>query len=217
MGKLVGPDGREVTSKGKPVELPGLSMQDPVTSLDLLGSVARSCYIMAQQYAAMAGPKGERQVKLLSKDVSGIASQGATVAEFASNIMAELTFTLAEAEARIAVLKGLIPEDKLQEAEKADFGVATEWENRRSLFSSRVPLIIKLKQRIGLALSEAVVGSAPTQADFDKLKADAEKAGFTTEQPTAPAPGEEAVGSPEVVTSPVAKNSDGTQTDASPD
>jgi hypothetical protein len=157
---------------------------------------------MAQQYAAMAGPKGERHVKLLSKDVSGIASQGATVAEFASNVMAELTFTLAEAEARIAVLKGLIPEDKLQEAEKADFGIATEWENRRSLFSSRVPLIIKLKQRIGLALSEAVVGSAPTQEDFDKLKADAAEAGFEVEPKKEPVQGGEAVGSPEVVTVP---------------
>lgn len=196
MAQLVGPDGKPVDSKGKPVVLPGLSISDPVMSLNLLGSVARSCYVMANQYGSVrvAGPNGERNIKIAARDIAGLTSQGATVAEFASNIMAELSFTLAESEARIAVLKGLLSEDKIPAGEKADMEVGTEWENRRSLFSNMVPLIIKVNKPLGPALAQAIAGPAPTQADFDKIKEESAKAGLVKDPaedaPTEGAPAE---------------------------
>lgn len=178
MGKLLGPDGREVDSQGNAVAAPGLDMSNPVGSLDLLGAVARANYIMAKQYASLAGVKGERHVKILAKDISGVASQGASVAEFASNCISELAFSLAEAEARIAVIMGAMPEDKVQAAKELDMKVAVEWENRRSLFSGNVPILLRTKKRLGPALAEAIAGSAPTAEDFAKQVEAAKAAGL---------------------------------------
>ena len=183
MGVLVGPDGTPVDKEGKPVHVPGLDMRNPVESLDLLASVGKGFYIMAAQYASLAGVKGERHIKMQARDVSSIAGQGATVTDFASNLMAELSFTLAECEARLAVLKGMIPEDKQNDANNADMAVATEWDNRRTFFSFKVPVLLKQKKRIGLGLAESISGSVPTAEDFEKLKAEAEAAGLKVEPP----------------------------------
>ncbi len=187
MGKLLGPDGKEVDSKGNAIHAPGLDMSDPVGSLDLLGAVARANYIMAKQYASLAGVKGERHVKILAKDISGVASQGASVAEFASNCISELAFSLAEAEARIAVLMGVVPEEKVQEAKDLDMKVAVEWENRRSLFSGNVPIMLRTRKRLGPALAEAIAGSAPTEEDFKKQVEAAKAAGLDVGGPDADA------------------------------
>jgi hypothetical protein len=191
MAQLVGPDGKPVDSQGKQIVLPGLSISDPVMSLNLLGSVARSSYVMSAQYKSIrvAGPKGERNIKIQAQDIATLTGQSATVAEFASNVVAELAFTLAEAEARIAVLKGLLPEDKIAEGEKADMAVGTEWENRRSIFSNSVPLLIKANKPLGPALATAIAGEPPTQADFDNIKEASIKAGLIPDPANAPTEG----------------------------
>ena len=214
MSGIVGLDGKPLSSEATP-QGPGLDLRNPVDSLDLLGSVGKSCAIMAHQYNRLAGPKGERNVKVQARDIAGISTQGAMVAEFASNAVAELSFSLAEAEARIAVLMGLMPEDKLEAARKADMDMGTEWENRRTLFSNRVPILLKLKQRLGPALAEAIVGSAPTPEDFEKLKAEAEAAGFN--KPELDVNSESGVADPADKIQTQAENSDGTRTEQSPD
>lgn len=177
MGQLSGPDGRPLDKGIDQAENPGLDMSKPGQSLDLLGSVGRSSYIMAAQYASprVAGPKGERHIKIPARDISSIASQGAAVAEFASNVISELAFTLAEAEARVAVLMGQIPEDKLQAARESDLGVAVEWENRRRLFSGSVAILLKQGKRLGPALALSIAGPAPSEDDF-KTQVEAAKA-----------------------------------------
>lgn len=200
MAQLSGPDGKplELDGEGNRKEAPGLDMANPPQSLELLGSVGRGCYIMAAQYAHMAGPKGERHVKVLAKDLSSVASQGAAVAEFASNVISELAFTLAEAEARVAVLLGSIPEDLLQAAKERDLDVAVEWENRRRLFSGNIAILMKERKRLGPALAEAIAGAAPTEEDFKAQTEAAKAAGLDVQEatqegePAQPAPAEEA-------------------------
>jgi hypothetical protein len=168
-------------------------MADPVGSLDLLGVLGRGNYVTAQQFAVLAGPEGERHVKILARDVSTLAGQAATVGEFASNVTAELTFTLAEAEARIAVLMGMIPEDNLEAAKAADMKVGVEWENRRRYFSMKVPIGLKKKERIGLILAECMQAPAPTQESFDALLKEAEAVGLKVEKAKPQSEGQDAV------------------------
>jgi hypothetical protein len=169
-GEIVGLDGAPLVSqeaaKAQPV---GLDMSNPVDTLDLLGSIARSGYVTAQQMATAAGIKGERHIKLQCRDISGLASQMALTAEFASNALAELSFTLAEAEARVRVLQGFIPEELKEKSAQADMDIAVEWENRRRHFSTRVPVQVKKRLRIGPALAETIAGPVPTKEDFDAL------------------------------------------------
>ena len=178
MSGLVGPDGQPITTEGKPQPFPGLDLRNPVQTLDLLGTIARGGYIMAQQYGALAGPKGERHVKVEARQVSILSSQVANVAEFASNALAELTFSLSEAEARIAVLRGQLAEDKVQAAAEADMTVSTEWENRRRLFSLLVPITLKKRKTIGQALADVVMGPPLTEEDFEKVRKEADELGL---------------------------------------
>ena len=178
MGSIVGLDGKALGKDGKPEEVPGLDLADPVGSLDLLGPVARGNYMMAQQYGMLAQSKHNKEIRIPSRNVASIAGQAATVCDFASNAVAELAFTLAEAESRIAVLLGMIPEDKLEEAKKTDMLVGVEWENRRRLFSMRVPVLMRKKERLGLALAQGISGEAPTAEDFAKVTEEAVAAGF---------------------------------------
>jgi len=184
MGQILNAQGQAVDKDGKVKVLPGLDIGDPVTSLDLLGAVGRGLYMAAHQYSRLGGVKGERHVKLMARDVATLAIQGATVGDFASNVLSELSFSLAEAEARIAVLMGLMPEDKVQAAKEADMGVAIEWENRRRLFTMRVPITLRKKERLGLLLADTIKGEAPTQEIFDKVVEEAKAAGLQVEQPS---------------------------------
>ena len=182
-GDLVGLDGAPLASKGSPKpQAVGLDMSNPVDSLDLLGSIARSGYVTAQQMASAAGIKGERHIKLQCRDISGLASQMALTAEFASNSLAALRLTLAAAAARVRTLQGFIPEDLKETMAQADMDIAVEWENRRRNFSTRVPIQIKKKERIGIALAEAIAGPAPTKEDFDALLVESVKLGLITQE-----------------------------------
>ena len=178
MGGIVGLDGKPLDKDGNQEEVPGLDLADPVRSLDLLGPVSRGNYQMAHQFNALANSKHNKELRIPAKNVASIAGQAATVSDFASNAVAELAFVLAEAESRIAVVLGMMPEDKLEEAKKADMMVGVDWENRRRLFSMRVPILMRKKERLGLALAEAISGSAPTPEDFAKITEEAVAAGF---------------------------------------
>jgi hypothetical protein len=182
MAALLGPDGQPVDNQGKPLPLPGLDLRRPVETLDLLGVVAKSGYTQAQVFASQAGIKGERHVKVLCRDVSGLASQMAVVSEFAANALSELTFTLAESEARIKSLMELVPKERADDAAKSEHDVSVDFENRRRYYSARVPLLVRQKKRIGPALAEAIAGPVPTEADFNKMRDEAIELGMVKKE-----------------------------------
>lgn len=182
---LVGTDGAPITSEtpsGKPQPFPGLDMQNPVQTLDLLGVIARGGYITGQQFAFLAGPKGERHVKIEARQHAILAQQIAAISEFSSNVLSELTFTLAEAEARIRILEGFVSEDKVQVAKQADADLGVEWENRRRFFALKVGVLIKSRKPIGPALAEIISGSAPGEAEFAGLRKEAQELGLIKEE-----------------------------------